>query len=119
MINMRWIYNLYSFEIRRDVTFGRLHILGEVPWNARVVYGIAAKHMRFMVIRSEVRNLPEVKSGIISRLYKLYMLCQQSEAKIPDILVLPNSLPHNITFYILQNIISVSLEVNIASSLKT
>ena len=38
---------------------------------ARVVYGIAAKHARFMVTCSEVRNLPEVTSRLISKLYKL------------------------------------------------
>ncbi len=33
-----WIlYSLYSFEIRRDVTSGRLRISGEVPWNALIV----------------------------------------------------------------------------------
>ena len=64
-------YSLYSFEIRRDVTSDRLRISGEVLWNARIVYGIAAKHARFMVTRSEVRNLPEVASRLISKLYKL------------------------------------------------
>ena len=65
-------YSLYNFEIRRDVTSGRLRISGEVPWNARVVYGIAAKYARFMAIRSEVRNRPEVTSRLILNLCKLY-----------------------------------------------
>ena len=33
---------------------------------------IAAKHTRFMVIRSEVRNFPEMTSRLITKLYKLY-----------------------------------------------
>ncbi len=65
-------YSLYNFEIRRDVTSysGRLHISGELPCNAHIVYGIAAKHVCVMVTRSEVRHLPEVTS-IISKLYRL------------------------------------------------
>ena len=41
--------SLSSFEIRRDVRRGRLRISGEFPLNARVVYGIEAKHVRCIV----------------------------------------------------------------------
>ena len=44
-------YSLSNFEIGRDVTHGKLRILGELPLNVRVVYGIAAKHERCIVTR--------------------------------------------------------------------
>ncbi len=53
-------YSLYSFKIRRNVTSGRLRISAcEVPWIARVVYGIAAKSAFYGYLQtcSEVRNL--------------------------------------------------------------
>ncbi len=53
---------VYNFEIRRDVTSGRLRISGQVQRNARVVYGIAAKHACVMITRSEARSLPKVTS---------------------------------------------------------
>ncbi len=43
-----YVYSLSNFEIRRDVTRGRLRILGELLCNANVVWpnGNAAKHVR-------------------------------------------------------------------------
>ncbi len=45
------IFSLSNFEIRRDVTRFRLSILGELPLNECIVYGIAAQHARCMVTR--------------------------------------------------------------------
>ncbi len=59
------LYSLSSFEIRHDVTYGRLHILGELSLNA-VVYGIAAKHSSGY--SSEICSLPLVTSHPISKL---------------------------------------------------
>ncbi len=70
------MYTLSNFKIKCDVTSGRTScISGEKALNA-CVYGIAAKNTHFMVTRSELRNLPEVTSRLISKLYKLQLCCQ-------------------------------------------
>ena len=52
LLSLGWRDNsLSSFEVRHDITRGRLLILGELPLNAHVVYGIAAKHARCMITR--------------------------------------------------------------------
>ena len=51
-----------------------------------MVYGIAAKkHARLMVTRGEVRNLPEVTSRLISKLYRLYASCASVHSAIRQI----------------------------------
>ena len=45
------VYSLSNFDIRRDVTRGKLHIPSELPLNTYVEYGIAAKHTRCMDTR--------------------------------------------------------------------
>ena len=56
-----------NFEIRCDVTRGRLHISGKLPLNVRVVYGISAKHAHCMVTRLKY-PIFRVTSHLISKL---------------------------------------------------
>ena len=63
-----------NFQIRRDVICDRLRISDELPLNVRVVYGIAAKHTYCADTRlSEIRNLPCVRSRLISKLDREYI----------------------------------------------
>ncbi len=51
------IYSQSNFESRCDVTRYRLRISGELPLNARVVYGMAAKRACCMVTRLKINML--------------------------------------------------------------
>ena len=44
-----YFYSMSNFEIRHDVTCDRVHISGELPLNARVVYEITSNHLCYTV----------------------------------------------------------------------
>ncbi len=69
-------YSVYNFEIRRDVTSGRLRTslrvtikrtcFATIPYTTRAFHGTSP----------EIRNLLEVTSRLISKLYRLYSVCR-------------------------------------------
>ncbi len=66
------IFDLSDFDIRRDVTPGRLRA------SLRVTIKLACsmesrQNARFMVTRSEARNLPRVTSRLISKLDRVHV----------------------------------------------
>ena len=53
---------------RRDVTYSRLHISGELQLNAHEAYGIMAKTRKLYGYSPEIRNAPRVISSLILKL---------------------------------------------------
>ncbi len=64
-------YSLYNFEIRRDITSSRLRTSLRVTIKRACFAAIPYTTRAFHNTSPEIRNLPEVTSGLISKLYRL------------------------------------------------